>query len=77
MVFLTNNEKLTEEKDMFLLGIGTQTPVIDVGLHFCPSGNQFLLRRLKLHGQNHTKCTQFGPCKKKIFHRLSFLKTEY
>ena len=23
-----------------------------------------ILRRLKLHGQNHTKCTQFGPCKK-------------
>ena len=36
-----------------------------------------LLRRLKLHGQNHTKCTQFGPCKKIVFHRLSFLKTEY
>ena len=25
-----------------LPGIGTQTHVIDVGLHFCPSGNQFL-----------------------------------
>ena len=36
-----------------------------------------LLRRLKLHGQNHTKCTQFGPCKKIVFHRLCFLKTEY
>ena len=35
------------------------------------------LRRLKLHGQNHTKCTQFGPCKKIVFHRLCFLKTEY
>ena len=35
------------------------------------------LRRLKLHGQNYTKCTQFGPCKKIVFHRLSFLKTEY
>ena len=36
-----------------------------------------ILRRLKLHGQNHTKCTQFGPCKKIVFHRLCFLKTEY
>ena len=36
-----------------------------------------LLRPLKLHGQNHTQCTQFGRCKKKVFHRLSFLKTEY
>ena len=36
-----------------------------------------VLRRLKLHGQNHTKCTQFGPCKKIVFHRLCFLKTEY
>ena len=35
------------------------------------------LRRLKLHGQNHTKCTQFGPCKKIVFHRLCFLKPEY
>ena len=35
------------------------------------------LRQLKLHGQNHTKCTQFGPCKKIVFHRLSFSKTEY
>ena len=35
------------------------------------------LRRLKLHGQNHTKCTQFGPCKEKVFHRLCFSKTEY
>ena len=42
MVFLTNNEKLPEEKDMVLLGIGTQTHVIDVGLHFCPSENQLL-----------------------------------
>ena len=33
-----------------------------------------ILRRLKLHGQNHTKCTQFGPCKKNVFHRLTFLK---
>ena len=32
---------------------------------------------LKLHGQNHTKCTQFGPCKKIVFHRLCFSKTEY
>ena len=37
----------------------------------------YILRRLKLHGQNHTKCTQFGPCKKIVFHRLCFLKTEY
>ena len=37
----------------------------------------FLLRRLKLHGQNHIKCTQFGPCKKNVFYRLCFLKTEY
>ena len=36
-----------------------------------------LLRRLKLHGQNHTKCTQFGPCKTIVFDRLIFLKTEY
>ena len=35
------------------------------------------LRRLKLHGQNHTKCTQFGTCRKIVFHRLCFLKTEY
>ena len=35
------------------------------------------LRQLKLHGQNHTKCTPFGPCKKIVFHRLFFLKTEY
>ena len=35
------------------------------------------LRRLKLHGQNHTKCTQFGQGKKIVFHRLCFLKTEY
>ena len=35
------------------------------------------LRRLNLHGQNNTKCTQFGPCKKIVFHRLCFLKTEY
>ena len=26
---------------------------------------------------NHTKCTQFRPCKKIAFHRLCFLKTEY
>ena len=25
------------------------------------------LRRRKLHGQIHTKSTQFGPCKKKFF----------
>ena len=37
----------------------------------------YALRRLKLHGQNHTKCTQFGPCKKIVFHGLCFLKTEY
>ena len=42
MVFLTHNGKLTEEKDMVLLGIGTQTHIIDVGLHFCPSENQLL-----------------------------------
>ena len=36
-----------------------------------------ILRRLKLHGQNHTKCTQIGPCKKIVFHRLCFFKTEY
>ena len=36
-----------------------------------------MLRRLNLHGQNHTKCTQFGPCNKIVFHRLCFLKTEY
>ena len=35
------------------------------------------LRRLKLHGQNHTKCTQFGPCKKIVFYNPCFLKTEY
>ena len=42
MVFLTNNEKLTEEKDKVLLGIGTQTYIINLGLHFCPSGNELL-----------------------------------
>ena len=41
MVFLTNNENLTEEKGMVLLGISTQTHVIYVGLHFCTS-NQLL-----------------------------------
>ena len=35
------------------------------------------LRRLKLHGQNHTKSTQCGQCKKIVFHRLCFLETEY
>ena len=34
MVFLTNTEKFTEEKDMVLLGISTQAHVVDVGLHF-------------------------------------------
>ena len=29
MVFLTDNKKFTEGKDMVLLGIGTQTHVID------------------------------------------------
>ena len=37
----------------------------------------FILRRLKLHGSNHTKCIQPGPCKKIVFYRLCFLKTEY
>ena len=37
----------------------------------------YTLRRLKLHGQNYTKCTRFGPCKKIVFHRLCFLITEY
>ena len=35
------------------------------------------LKRLRLHGQNHTKCTQSGPCRKIVFHMLCFLKTEY
>ena len=43
----------------------------------CIVPHGLILRRLKLHGQNHTKCTQLGPCKKKVFHRLCFLKTEY
>ena len=30
---------------MVLFGISTQTHVIDVGLHFCPSGNQLLYKR--------------------------------
>ena len=42
MVFLTNNETFTEEKDMVFLGIRTQTHVIDVGLHFCTPRNQLL-----------------------------------
>ena len=42
MVSLTNNEKFTEEKDMVLLGISTQTHVIDVGIHFCTPRNQLL-----------------------------------
>ena len=42
MVFLTNNEKFIEEKDMVLLGIGTQTHVVHVGLHFCTPRNQLL-----------------------------------
>ena len=29
-----------------------------------PFDDKPVLRRIKLHGQNHTKCTQFGPCKK-------------
>ena len=45
MVFLTNNENLAEGEDMVLLGIGTLTHVIDVGLHFFPSGNQLLYQR--------------------------------
>ena len=45
MVFLTNDKKLTLEKDMVLLGIGTQTHIIDVGLYLCPSGNQLLYKR--------------------------------
>ena len=37
MVFLTNNEKFTEEKDMVLLGISGQTYVVDVGFSdLCP-----------------------------------------
>ena len=43
----------------------------------CDFGSGLFLRRLKLHGQNHTKCTQFGPSRKIVYHRLSFLKTEY
>ena len=35
MVFLTDNEKFTEEKDMVLFGISTQTHVVNVSLHFC------------------------------------------
>ena len=42
MVFLTNNEKFTEEKDMVLFGISTQTHVVYVGLHFCTPRNQLL-----------------------------------
>ena len=42
MGFLTNNEKFTEEKDMVLLGISTQTHVVDVSLHFCTPRNQLL-----------------------------------
>ena len=30
---------------MVLLGIGTQTHVIDVGLHFCPWGNELPYKR--------------------------------
>ena len=33
-----------------------------------------MLRRLKLHGQNHTKCTQFGPCKKNSFSQAPFFE---
>ena len=36
MVFLTNIEKLTQEKDMVPLGIGTQTHVINVSVHLSP-----------------------------------------
>ena len=42
MVFLTNNENFTEEKDMVFLGIGTETHIINVGLHIRPLGNQLL-----------------------------------
>ena len=52
-------------------------PVRRVQSYISRRANEDGLRRLKLHGQNHTKCTQFGPCKKIVFHRLCFLKTEY
>ena len=35
------------------------------------------LRRLKLHGHNHTKCTKSGPCRKIFFTRAFFLKQNF
>ena len=35
------------------------------------------LRWLKLHGPNHTECTECAPCRKIVFHRLCFLKIKY
>ena len=43
--FLTNSEKLPEEEDMVLLGVGTQTHVIDVTFRFSPSRNQLSYKR--------------------------------
>ena len=42
VVFLTDNEKFTEEKDIVLLRISTQTHVVDESLHFCSPRNQLL-----------------------------------
>ena len=57
---------------------GLGTPVGPNPVLTDPSTQVFqILRRLKLHGKNHTKCTQFGQCKKIVFHRLCFLRTEY
>ena len=67
---LTESATLVE----FIATIEETFPVFETDM---PIYQQLLFRLLKLHGQNHTKCTQFGPCKKKVFHRLRFLKTEY
>ena len=48
MVFLTNNEKFTEEKDMVLLDISTQTHVVDVASIFAPREINSCTRGLRL-----------------------------
>ena len=39
-----------------------------------PQSQHPYLRRLKLHGQNHTKCTQFDNAKKKRFPQALFFQ---
>ena len=39
---------------------------------FPPDNPDYRLRRLKLHGQNHTKCTKFGGLQKNSFSQALF-----